>query len=143
MVQDAFPERKKGHRLTADEWNDHCRELRKLRDIKGLNGILVSGNSGGMVIDGSGISSLAMTLCKCTSVDDPEDGLHTFEEIGLDGLFIEGGKQFTNCRLLGDWTQGTWLPATDDAPYYDGTEAMVFTYKGTNVAWVIGSFWMD
>lgn len=53
MTQDAFPERKRGHRLTANEWNDHCRELRKLRDIKGLNGITVRYNSGGVIIEGS------------------------------------------------------------------------------------------
>ena len=145
MSERIFRDRQKGHRITQREWNQRGREMNRLRTIQGIehSGTIINSSPAGVFAQSAGSSGISMTLCRCTVADYPSDGLHTFAEIDLDGLLIDGGKEFTNCRLLGDWTQGTWLPATDEAPYYDGTEAMVFSYNGTNVAWVIGSFYME
>lgn len=52
MSQRIQRDRSRGHRLTAREWNEHCRELNRLRTIQGVenSGTLVHSNAGGVMI---------------------------------------------------------------------------------------------
>jgi hypothetical protein len=145
MTERIFRDVQKGHHVSAVEWNERSRELNKLRTIQGAkgSGIVVEHRAGGIIIKNTN-ASLAYTLVVCTGVDEPEDGLHEFSEIDLNGDVLSGGKVFTSCRLLGDWTQGTWLPvlaglSSGETPTY----GEAFVLNGVNVVKVLGSYYME
>ena len=84
------------------------------------------------------------TLVVCTDVDSGGDGYHQFTACGLDGVVIEGGTVYENCRLIGDWVVGTWLPveyglSSGETPTY----GKLYIISDTYAVEVLGSYYMD
>ena len=83
-------------------------------------------------------------LVVCTDVDSGGDGYHQFTACGLDGVVIVGGTVYENCRLIGDWTVGTWLPveyglSSGETPTY----GKLYIISDTYAVEVLGSYYMD
>jgi len=78
------------------------------------------------------------TLCKCTAVDTPSAGLHTFKECDREGNILTGDDEriFTSCWCVGDFDDD-WELSIESGKE---TSGIVFTKNGQNMVFITGLF---
>ncbi len=132
----------KGSELTSKDWNNLVARVRALENITAVqgSGITIARSPSGVKVGHYKQYLLTVVPVICTAVDTPSDGLHTFAECDLTGTAISDGVSFASCKLLGDWTAGTWLPS---ATAGSQTRGLLFNFQNTNIVMVLGGYYMS